>query len=73
MKFEETHAGREPSPYGLPIMNLRDYFAAQALSGIASALHSDVPALSENITAGRVYARAAYALADAMLAERSKA
>jgi hypothetical protein len=44
-------------------MSLRDYFAGQAMAGLAGNpyIHSDV-----------VIARAAYQIADDMLAERSK-
>ncbi|HOW49901.1 MAG TPA: hypothetical protein PLB26_19845 [Rubrivivax sp.] len=46
-------------------MSLRDYFAAKALAGIASTYH-------ENWTPESA-AKNAYELADAMLAERSRA
>lgn len=50
--------------YGSTGMTLRDYFAAKALSGMASQFHDGwtAPGL----------AKAVYELADAMLAERNK-
>lgn len=51
-----------PRGYEIPAMTLRDYFAGQAISGIMTDDDWD-----ENIVA-----RSAYAIADAMLAEREK-
>lgn len=52
-------------------MNLRDYFAGQALIGLSMRLcGEDVDNLSERIKGGRIEAKAAYALADALLDER---
>lgn len=54
-------------------MSLRDWFAGQALSGIAAKATTEaISELSEGIKAGRREAAAAYAWADAMLKERSK-
>jgi len=50
-------------------MSLRDYFAGQALAGITSADQKP----SGCLPADEVIAKAAYILADAMLAEREKA
>lgn len=44
-------------------MSLRDYFAGQALAGLCATGESDTPS---------AYAQVAYAMADAMFAERSK-
>lgn len=66
-EYEAEHVGG---------MELRDYFAAQALAGIAA--NSDYLVASEKVAQsdGRdvsdVVAQAAYELAKAMLAERSK-
>lgn len=45
---------------GQPGMSLRDYFAGQALAGLTNGRRENV----------EVFAREAYAVADAMLAER---
>jgi hypothetical protein len=68
-------------PHGTPIlladgtyrdgrvgMTLRDWFAGQALSGFVA--HPSIKLDEEDV--GVELARAAYAFADAMLAERSK-
>lgn len=47
-------------------MTLRDYFAAQALAAIK------VEPQQNDIRAAHEYAKAAYLIADAMLAERAK-
>lgn len=50
-------------------MELRDYFAAKVLGGFITALAREI-----NVeTNSRVLAESAYALADAMIAARSKA
>lgn len=52
-------------------MSLRDYFAAKALQGMLT--HGFLPAMAEQDTAqGYDWPKAAYKMADAMLAERSK-
>jgi len=51
-------------------MTLRDYFAAQALQGLAS--HLTGPEKRGRETGAEAHARAAFAYADAMLAERAK-
>lgn len=58
---ENGHDGREDVREGLP---LRDLFAALAMAGIATASDTQV---SPKLVAAR-----AYALADAMLSERTK-
>jgi hypothetical protein len=54
-----------------PGMTLRDYFAANAMSALITSnkMLADTP--SKEVKAGD-YSRNAYAIADAMLAERSK-
>lgn len=56
---------------GSPGMTLRDHFASQALTGYIS---KNVPlsVVSELDAYYRAVARSAYAVADAMLAERAK-
>ena len=51
-------------------MTLRDWFAGQALAGILPVCARDTPTPDETQT--QAFARKAYALADAMLAERAK-
>lgn len=51
-------------------MTLRDYFAAQALAGLCA--HAVGPAKGRLETSAEAHARAAYAYADEMLAERAK-
>lgn len=51
-------------------MSLRDYFAAKALAGIVS--NSDLPDLFNRGFAPHKAAECAYAIADAMMAERKK-
>lgn len=59
--------GTEPSPYGLPVMSLRDYFAGQALLFTLSA------STSTDGTADYIGAAvSAYHVADAMLQERAR-
>ena len=53
-----------------PGMSLRDYFAAKALQGMLC--NGFLPARFTKDTADWDYVKAAYALADAMLAEREK-
>lgn len=54
-------------------MSIRDWFAGQALIGIAIGIDGErVAELAEGIRAGAPWAKAAYVLADAMLAERAK-
>ncbi|WP_333571343.1 hypothetical protein [Sphingomonas sp.] len=55
---------------GSPGMTLRDYFAGQALPETIKLAEADPRVTSSNIDA--TVARACYALADAMLAERAK-
>jgi hypothetical protein len=55
--------GTEPSPYGLPEMSLRDYFAGQAM-----ALYG----LTESEATDAVVAERCYERADAMLVVRAK-
>lgn len=69
---ERKDDGTQPSPYGLPQMSLRDYFAAQALAGLAARINSEtVRKYAEDVALGRE-ALIAYRLADAMLKERAK-
>ena len=56
--------GEGPSQEG---MTLRDWFAGQALAGLAS-----LPTLTVKSLDDEPYSRVAYRLADAMLAERAK-
>lgn len=51
-------------------MTLRDWFAGQALAGILPVCARDTPTPDETPT--QAFARKAYDLADAMLAERAK-
>lgn len=51
-------------------MSLRDWFAGQALAGIAG--HMTGPTQREGETAPQAHARWSYQVADAMLAERAK-
>ena len=59
-------------------MTLRDYFAAQALPAILSVPDDGIQAWSptatsgSSITAAEAWAKNAYQIADAMLAERAK-
>ncbi len=72
-----THTRRVEIQRG---MSLRDYFAAKVLGGIMSgsgamrmeiqSFYGSMPSSSDS--AMRLYARAAYEMADAMLAERAK-
>jgi hypothetical protein len=60
-----------PTPAtSLPQMSLRDYFAAQVLPAIYAAC--DTRVLAGDKLSPEFVARAAYAVADGMLAERSK-
>jgi len=57
-------SGSWEGPYANHGMSLRDHFAAQALAGLlAQAVRYSPPS---------VFAREAYAIADAMIAERAK-
>lgn len=64
----QAFAQYRTDPWGNPViengMTLRDYFAAKALTGLISSAESAIKSA--------VYAQAAYAIADAMLAERAK-
>ena len=51
-------------------MTLRDWFAGQALTGVMAACANDTRGQSEPHEA--MFARKAYAIADAMLSERAK-
>lgn len=51
-------------------MTLRDWFAGQALAGVVTACRNDTRKGDE--THEEMFARKAYAIADAMLAEREK-
>ena len=54
-------------------MSLRDYFAAAALTGLATMIDRQrVIDLANGVQGGRIEAAAAYTLADAMLAARPK-
>lgn len=50
-------------------MSLRDWFAGQSLTGLAA---SDPDTFNHVVDAASSYAKTAYVLADAMLAEREK-
>jgi hypothetical protein len=63
-----THAG-EFGP-GMTGMSLRDYFAAQALTGFIS--NGDIPDMLRVGFSPKQAAEACYAIADAMLQERAK-
>ena len=56
--------------HGMPGMTLRDYFAGQALPSVMHLCARDTLAPAESIT--QSFARKAYEIADAMLAERAK-
>ena len=52
---------------------LLDWFAGQALQGIAARLHDqDVIYLADGIRAGAIEARASFSLAEAAIAERKR-
>ena len=53
---------------GFPGMTLRDWFAGQALGGLLAG----ITGIDPSVTKGDHFARLAYGLADAMLAEREK-
>ncbi len=53
-------------------MSLRDWFASQALAGLASDGQAISQIAREGADPAAVTARTAYAMADAMLAEREK-
>ena len=63
-----------PADMGCPGISIRDYFAAKALTGMLAYSHVNPSSgnYHENCTPAGV-AMDAYALADAMLAERAKA
>jgi hypothetical protein len=49
-------------------MTLRQYYAGQALMGIANTISpSDLRSLADGITGGKLIARAAFQIADAMI------
>ncbi len=60
------HAGQEDLQPG---MSLRDWFAGKAMAGL---LMADLKVAGEDGAVARLVARAAYCLADAMLAKRKK-
>ena len=68
----DPDAGPPPMPRkgGQPVMTLRDKFAGQALMGLVAFDRPSTSGLSDNRP--EHFARWAYALSDAMLAERSK-
>lgn len=54
-------------------MTLRDWFAGQALAGIAVNLSNDnIQELADGIKGGNIITEAAYAIADSMISKRSK-
>jgi len=59
-----------PTQQRMTGMSLRDWFAGQALAGIAG--HMTGPTQREGETAPQAHARWSYQVADAMLAERAK-
>lgn len=64
--------GIGPNDRGMEGMALRDYFAGQALAGLAATVSSDyAKELADGIRGGLPTAKAAYQLADAMLTIRS--
>ena len=53
-------------------MTLRDYFAGQALIGLASQIPvPDIYDIAEGTRGGKYYIKASFVLADAMIKERS--
>lgn len=73
--YEPQNGGtndREPWNTG---MTIRDWFAGQAIAGVIGAVSNDTEAHIEMKKTGSsagYFARCAYAVADAMLAEREK-
>ena len=67
----EADYPHEPGSYG---MSLRDYFAGQALAGMCAATMSRAERedIADGTRGGKYYYKAAYVLADAMIAERNK-
>lgn len=64
--------GIGPNDRGMEGMTLRDYFAGQALAGMAATISSDyVNELADGIRGGHPAAKAAYRVAEAMLLARS--
>ncbi len=57
------------TPSDEPFMNLRDYFAGQAIAGLCAAI-ADYSA--SRLIDETAFAADAYAIADAMMAERKK-
>lgn len=58
---------------GGPGMTLLDWFAGQALAGIAVNLSNDnIQELADGIKRGSAITAAAYAIADSMISKRSK-
>lgn len=61
------HEGDRPAPHAEQDgMTLRDYFAAAAMQGAIASTHGQGRHMADE------YAESAYAIADAMLAERAK-
>ena len=64
--------GIGPNDRGMEGMTLRDYFAGQALAGMAMSIDREyIRFLADGISGGHPTAKAAYQVADAMLLARS--
>jgi len=71
--FPFTFEHSDGSTLSCPGMTLRDYFAGQALAGIATTLSpQEITELAVGIKGGKFVVGASYALADAMLETRKK-
>lgn len=62
--------GSDSGLYPDPGMSLRDWFAGQAIAGHLASLN---PTAEHDPDSAAAFARSSYQIADAMLAERSKA
>lgn len=75
-RYLSNSYGEEPIPEYRPVsgMSLRDYFAGQAMSAMIGVVVTGnlKPEADANGEIGPSLARGAYAVADAMLAERTK-
>jgi hypothetical protein len=62
-----------PNSYHFQGMTLRDYFAAQTLTGILSSGDAKLENIISDKSATAVFAQSCYIIADAMLAARKEA